>query len=126
MVGAPDFDDTGPIVMMPLPAMVAARRAERERLDTDGELAAELEHRARRGQRSALRFFREALAHPAAVVQIAGAHGLAEVGSTDDIPALLAQLTGDAAPSARPAMIGALGAIADDRAMPTLIDILRD
>jgi hypothetical protein len=126
MVGTPDFDDTGPIVMMPLPAMVAARRAERERLDDDGELALELERMARRGERSALRHFRAALAHPAAVVQIAAARGIAEVGSTDDIPRLIEQLERHAVPSARPAMIAALGSIADESALPALIDVLRD
>jgi len=127
--GEIEFDDgdTGPIVMLPLPPMIKARPAtEIERVADDGEIAAELERMMHHGDPAALRHFRNALAHPASVVQIAAAGGLGECGTPEDVPALLDQLRHHAPTTARPAMITALGRIGDPACVPVLRELVRD
>jgi hypothetical protein len=134
-------EDTGPIVMMPpapaAPASFRPRpgsrpgpqgtpRPQSDRAAMDNEFAMELDRLARRGDPTALPQFRAALSHPAPVVQIAAARGLSELGTTDDVPQLIALLEVHAPEHARPAMIHALGAIADARAVRPLLDIVRD
>lgn len=113
--------------MLPLPPMLRARpETEIDHGVDDGELAMELERLARLGYSGALRHFRSALDHPAAIVQIAAARGIAECGTAEDVAIVVMQLREHAAPSARPALIAALGALGDPAALPALIDILRD
>jgi hypothetical protein len=114
-------------MLPPLVPMLKQRPAtELERVVDDGDLAVELDRLARHGDPQALRHFRSALGHPAAVVQIAAAAGIAECGNHEDIPALLEQLRSHAPAAARPAMIAALGAVGDLRCVPALIEIVRE
>jgi hypothetical protein len=134
-------EDTGPIVMMPPAPPVAAPsrarpgsrpgaqgtpRPQSDRGAQDSDFAMELDRMARRGDPAALPHFRAALSHPSPMVQIVAARGLAELGTTDDVPQLIALLEVHAPEHARPAMIHALGAIADVRAVRPLLDIVRD
>jgi hypothetical protein len=144
-----DDGDTGPIMCLPVPAVMMAHRprataepeppdqrtsgsARPNRTSTDSglitddrDIAAELERLSHQGEVAALHHFRSALVHPAAVVQIAGAVGLGEHGTPEDVPQLVARLA-VAPATARRAIVVALGKLAGAAAVPALIDLVRD
>jgi hypothetical protein len=127
IAGQLDEGDTGPIVMLPIPALLPARGAtELDRFADDGVIAAELERMAHASHPGAARHFRSALAHPAAVVQAAAAFGLGEHGSAGDAPALIALLREHAAPGARGAIVEAIGKLGDPAGIAVVVDVLRD
>jgi hypothetical protein len=119
-------DDTGPIVMLPLPPTVRTRPpTANDGVADDEDLAFDLARLTGLGADVALPHLRSALVHPAAVVRIAAARGLAELGTSDDLPALIHQLRTSAPALARPAIVDAIGALGDATCVPVLVNLLR-